>query len=175
MKLPTTTYNLQANKGFTLIEVMIYVAIFSIVVGTLTTFALSMNSSRLRAQVMLEVNGQGASIVRTITQTVRNSTAITAPSAGNTAGALTLATSVSGTNPTSFSVTGETLYMTEGALSTVALTNNKVKLTNLVFTNLSRASTPGVVQMRFTLSNTASTTRVEQQYSVDFYGTAARR
>ncbi len=175
MNLQPTTYNLQPSRGFTLIETLIYVVIFSMVVGTLIAFALSMNSSRLRAQVMLEVNGQGTSMVRTITQAVRNSTGINAPTAGNTTSSLALATGVSGTNPTVFSVAGETLYVTEGTGSPIALTNNKVKVTNLVFTNLSRASTPGVVQARFTLSNTASATRVEQQYSVDFYGTAGIR
>lgn len=163
------------HKGFTLVETLVYVAIFVMFVGGITTFAVQLQSSRLRAQIMLEVNGQGNSIVRSIGQTIRNAQAINAPTAGTSASSLSVATGNPVTNPTVFSQSGEVLYVTEGAGSPIALSNNNVRLTHLTFTNLSRVSTPGVVQFRFTLQNTASTTRAEEQYAIDFYGTAAIR
>ncbi|MEI6843152.1 MAG: type II secretion system protein [bacterium] len=167
--------SIQKNSGFTLIETIIYVAIFGMVIVGLAEFALSLNSYRMRTQVMLEVSDQGASLVRTITQSVRNGTAINSPVVGNSAGVLSIATASSSTNPTTFSASGEVLYMVEGTSSAVALTNNKVKVSNLVFSNTSRPATHGTVLVRFTLSNTASTTRAEEQYSVNFYGTATIR
>ena len=166
---------LYKNKGFTIIETLIYVAIFSIIVGALSSFVLSINSSRLRAQILFEVNDQGTNIVRIISQTIRNGQSINMPTSGSTAASLSVATANVVTNPTIFSVVDEILYITEGSGSPIALTNNKVKISNVIFTNLSRSGTPGVVEIRFTLSNIASAIKVEQQYAVDFYGTASIR
>jgi type II secretory pathway pseudopilin PulG len=166
---------LKTNKGFTLVETLVYTAIFVIMVGGIATFATNIQSSRLRMQTLLEVNDQGNSIVRTIGQAIRNADSINSPTIGSNDSSLDLATLDIGTNPTNIYQTGETLYITEGGNDPVALSNNKVQVTNLTFSNLSRPSTPGVIQFRFTLKNTASAIKAEQQYSVDFYGTASIR
>jgi prepilin-type N-terminal cleavage/methylation domain-containing protein len=163
----------KVNKGFTLIETLVYVAIFAIMIGAITIFASNIQASRLRMQILLEVNDQGNSIVRTITQTIRNADSITSPTIGNNSSNLSLASLDISKNPTAISESGDILYITEGVGSPIALSNNKVKMTNLTFSNLSRPSTPGVIQFRFTLKNIDSAIKAEQQYSVDFYGTAS--
>lgn len=161
----------QRHSGFTLIETLIYIAIFSMLVGAFATFALSINSSRLRTQDILEVNEQGAGLVRIITQSIRNTETIGTPSVGESGEMLIVGES----DPTIFSLNNGTMFVEEGTSPAIALTNNKVKVSNLVFSNLSRPLTPGVVQIRFTLSNIPSSTQGGRQYSVDFYGTAAIR
>lgn len=163
------------NKGFSLVEAIIYIAIFTIVLGALITFMLNINSSRLHSQTMLEVKGQGADLLRLITTTIKNSTAINSPGTGISSGVLSLASGDNNKNPTVFSEDGEALYITEGANSALALTNNKVRITNLSFTNVSKTNTKGVIQIRFRIQNTASQTLPEQQYAIDFYGSASIR
>lgn len=165
----------QKNIGFTLVETLIYVAIFAMLVGGIATFASNVQSSRLRSVLWFEVNGQGNSIIRTITQSIRNSESINSPAQGNNGSSLSLSMTSPSADPTAFSLTGDTLYITEGGGSPVALSNNKVKVSNLTFSNLSRSTTPGVVQVRFTLSNAAIAGFAEDVYSVDFYGSAALR
>ena len=165
--------NLQ--KGFSLIEMVIYIAVFAVFVGALITFLLNINSTRLHAQIVLEVNGQGASLMKTLTLAVKSATAINSPGTGVSSGVLSINTANSQTTPTVFSEDGETLYITEGTGTAMALTNNKVKLTDLTFTNVSQAGTPGIIQIRFTISNTASKTSTYEQYSTNFYGSSSLR
>lgn len=174
-KIMKIKFKLQKNKGLTLIEILVYTAIFIMVVGSIALFASNLQSSRIRAQIILEVNDQGTSIVRSITQAIRNGSAINSPTTGSSDASLSIANIDPAINPIIFSQIGDVLYVTEGVASPVALSNNKVKVSNLVFNNLSRSSTPGIVQFRFTLENTDSATRAEEQYSVDFYGSASIR
>jgi len=165
----------QRSQGFTLVETLIYTAIFVMLVSALAVFASNLNSSRLRAQIILEVNDQGTSIVRTVGQAIRNAQSINSPTIGNSASSISVATVNPATNPTVFSQIGETIYMTEGAGNPIPLSNSKVRLTNLTFTNLSRSSTPGVIKFSFTMQNTAGTSRAEEQYQINFYGSATIR
>ena len=165
----------EKEKGFSMVEMIIYIAIFAIFVGALITFSLNINSSRLRSQMMLEVKDQGADLMRTLTTSIKNATVINNPGTGVSSGVLSINTSNLQTTPTIFSEDGEALYITEGTSSPIALTNNKVKLTNLTFTNVSQSSTPGIIKIRFTISNTASKSSPAEQYSVDFYGSSAVR
>jgi prepilin-type N-terminal cleavage/methylation domain-containing protein len=161
--------NMNSQKGFTLIEILIYVAIFSMIVGALFAFSFSFDGSRLQSQLMLEVNDQGTSLIRTITQSIRGAVLVDTPMVGAIAETLSINTKNPISNPTVFFINNEALYVSEGASAQIALTNNKVKITNLVFSNVSRPATPGVIRIRFTLANK------EGKYSVDFYGTAAIR
>lgn len=163
------------NQGFTLVETIVYIAIFAIVAGALVTFILNINSSRLHSQTMLEVKGHGADLMRTLTTAIKNATAINSPGTGSNSGVLSINTPDVTKNPTVFSANGEALFITEGVNTALALTNNKVKITNLTFTNLTRTGTKGVIQIRFKIQNTAQQTLPEQQYGIDFYGTATLR
>lgn len=163
------------QKGFSIVEMIVYIAIFALFVGALVTFTLNINSSRLHSQIMLEMKDQGADLIRTLTTSIKNATAINTPGTGISSGVLSINTSSPSTTPTVFSEDGEALFVTESTGSAVALTNNKVKITNLTFTNVSRVGTPGIIQIRFTISNTASKTLAAEQYSVNFYGSSAVR
>lgn len=154
------------KRGFTLIEMLLYVAIFTIFVGSLFSFLTMMTSSRLNNQYLLEVNNQGNQAIRVITQTIRNANSINSPGISGSASSLSLETVNSATNPTVFSSSGGVLYITEGSGSPIALTNDKVSISNLLFLNLSKVNTPGSIQVRFTLS-TNSNSVIK---TIDFYG-----
>jgi len=158
------------NTGFTLIETLVYVAIFSIFVGSLVYFLNLMTTSRINNQITLEVNNQGNDVIRIITQSVRNADNIDSPLISSTSSSLELLTSNPTTSPTIFSEIDGVLYITEGGGSPVALTNNKVAISNLVFSNLSLPGTPGSIQVRFTMSSIVSNPNYINKL-VNFYGT----
>lgn len=158
------------NTGFTLIETLVYVAIFSIFVGSLVYFLNLMTTSRINNQRTLEVNNQGNDAIRIITQSVRNADSINNPSVSSTSSSLELLTSNPTTSPTIFSEIDGVLYITEGGGSPVALTNNKVAISNLVFSNLSLPGTPGSIQVRFTMASIVSNPNYINKL-VNFYGT----
>jgi type II secretory pathway pseudopilin PulG len=158
-------------KGFSLVETIVYVAIFSVLAGALVLFSSSLVSTRLHSQAVLEVNDQGSSAIKTITQKLRDASSVNSPTIGNMASSLSLVTYSPVKNPTAFSENGGVLYITEGSGSPVALTNNKVVVSNLIFSNFSRPNTPGIINVSFTITSI----NANNQYAVSFDGSGALR
>lgn len=164
------------KRGFTLIEVVLYVAIAGMVVFALGFLVKESGETRLRQRVMAEVEQQGLLISDHISQAIRNAASITTPSAGNTTSSLTLAYADVLKNPTVFDVSADAVQITEGAESPIPLTNTRVLVTDFSFHNLSLASTPGSVQFSFTLNYVLSSDDATRfQYSRTFYGAASLR
>lgn len=167
--------NILTKQGMTLIETLIYVAIFSIFIVALASFAININSSRISGQIIFDVNDQGSQVINVITQSLRNASTTTIPAIGTSSSTLSITTTVPAQNPTIFSLINGVLYIKEGANNSVALTNNKVTVSNLVFSDLSQPLKPKTVQIRFKISNSASSTKPEEQYSLNFYGSGSLR
>ena len=166
---------LKFKNGFTLIETLIYVVIFTIFVISMVTFSSSMTSSRLHNQMVLEINDQGSKIMKIITQTIRNASQINSPTIGNSALNLNIVTELPITNPTIFSESNGVLYVTEGVGNPIALTNNKVIVSNLNFSNFSRPDTPNIIKVSFKLTSTALDSSPGGTYSFTFNGSGTLR
>lgn len=162
------------KKGISLVETIIYVAIFGMIVTSFVSFGSSMTTTRLHNQTTLEINDQGQKIMKIITQTIRNASGVNSPTIGNTASNLSLAMYSSPINPTVFSSSGGVLYITEGVGGAIALSNNKVIVSNLTFSNFSRSSTPDVIKISFKL-DPVSTGGIGGNYSFTFNGSAQLR
>ncbi|MBT6067808.1 prepilin-type N-terminal cleavage/methylation domain-containing protein, partial [bacterium] len=78
------------KKGFTLVELILYVAIGSIILLIITSFFQTNLSSRAKVKSITEVDQQGAYLMQTITQTIVNAEAINSPSIGTSATTLSL-------------------------------------------------------------------------------------
>lgn len=170
--------NTPHQRGFTLIELLLYVAIVSTLLGALATFFSLSLSARVKNQSIAEVNQQGAAILERFATTVRAANGITSPTAGTTASSLTLAVTTPALTPTIFDASSGSpaaFQIKEGGASAIPLTNNKVALSDLSFKNLSRASTPGAIQISFTLSRVNSSGRNEYDYQKTFTTTVALR
>ena len=166
--------NYKKNIGISLVETIIYVAIFSMIVTAFVSFSNSMTTTRLHNQMDLEVNDQGQKIMKIITQTIRNSSGVNSPTIGNVSSNLSLVTYQTSLNPTIFSNVGGVLYVSEGGGSQIALTNNKVIISNLIFSNLSLPNTGDVIRVSFILSSVTSG-GLAGSYSFTFNGSAQLR
>ncbi len=164
-----------ASKGFTLIELLLYVSISAVLLLALSLFLSTLLEARVKTQVMAEVDGHGAQVMHLITQTVRNAEGVTSPTTGSAASTLTLDVIAGASDPTVFDLSGEVIRIAEGAGSAATLTNSRVTASGLSFSNLSRASTPGVVRIMFTLTAVNTTGRNEYDYTKTFYGSASLR
>ncbi len=169
--------NLEHNikQGFTLIEMLVYTAIFSVMIFALVAYMSTLSQSQIRNQAVLEVNDQGVQALRVITQNLRNATVINSPTLGTSANSLSVNTTSAGTTPTLFTLSGGILYLTQGTNAAVALTNNKVTVSNLSFSNVSRPSTFGTVKVSFTLTSITNSSKAEYNYSNTFYGSGTLR
>src|SRR5688572_31225940 len=108
------------QKGFTLIELLLYIVMVAVLLTSVTAFFGITIEARIKNQSINEVEDQGAAAMEQITQTIRNATSITVPTAGNTAASLTLVVPTAGLSPTVFSLSGTTLQIQEGAGAPVA-------------------------------------------------------
>lgn len=164
-----------SQKGFTLIELLLYVSIASTILLVSTLFMQTLLESRVKNQTIAEVEQQGLQVMQQITQTVRNAENITSPSVGNSASSLTLDVVNASDDPTVFDLSGDTIRVSEGVGSPVALTNSRVTATSLNFQNLSRADTPSIVRISFTLTHVNPEGRQEYNFEKTFYASASLR
>lgn len=146
-------YKKNKNTGMTLIEMIIYVSIFSMVVISFISFQSNMTATRINNQRILEINDQGQKIMKIITQTIRNSNNVNTPTVGNSSDSLNLNMYDVNINPTIFSNLDGILYIQEGGGPSIALNNNKAILSNLNFSNFSSSGTADIIKISFTLSS----------------------
>lgn len=167
---------MRRQDGFTLLELIIYVAIFATMIGAVVGLALASTAEKTRGQITADINYQGEAVMALMTQTIRQATAVNTPSAGNSSGNLSLSMTNSLVNPTTFALVhdvSDRLQIGEGTPAiTNNLTNTRAKLSGLTFTNMSLESTKGSILIKFTLSYNSTSVRQELTYSKTFYGAA---
>jgi type II secretory pathway pseudopilin PulG len=162
------------QQGYTLIELLLYVAIMGTLLTTVTYFFGTVASARVKDQTVLEVNDQGVALMDYITQTIRNATSITAPTIGTTGSSLTLVVPTGALSPTvinAISLPG-IIQVKEGAGAAIPLISNDVQVNSLTFKNLSRTGTPGIIQVNFVLARVNPSNMNEFDYQKSFIGTA---
>ncbi len=175
MKLQTNNYKLQTNSGLTLIELLLYVAISSVLLLVISFFLFTLLQSRIKNQTIAEVEQQGLQVVQVITQTARNATGINTPGDGTSGSSLSLGVIAGVNDPSVFDSSGGVIRIKEGAGSAVALTNSRVSVSSLTFQNLSRNNTLGTIRVQFTLTHINSAGRNEYSFSKTFTGSATLR
>ena len=70
-------YYSQKNNGYTIIEMLLYIAIFSLIIGSILSIAMSIANQRIQNQITQEVDYQGNLAITNITQNLRNASTIT--------------------------------------------------------------------------------------------------
>lgn len=163
------------KKGFTIVELLLYIGIVSVIVFSLSIFVTLVISVRTKNQTVLLVEQEGAAIMQNITQTIRNSSAINQPLAGATGATLSLEELNSSLNPTVFDLSNGALRIKEGTSQPIDLSSSMVTVSGLSFSNLTRTGTFGTVRVQFTISRNNPNNRNEYDYSQIFYGTASIR
>ncbi len=162
-------------KGFTLVELVLYVSISSILLLTISVFLGTLIESRIKNNTLAEVDQQGVQAMQILTRTLRNAEGIITPTVGNTSSSLTLDVFTSVDDSTVFDLLGGQLRITEGSGDAVPLTNTSVVVSDLIFENLSKDNTSGVVRVEFTLTYDNSLGRSEYNFSKSFFTSASLR
>ena len=166
----------QSQKGFTLVELVLYVSICSILLLTLSTFLTFLLGARIRSQAITEVNQQGFQVMNLITQTIRNGRSIQVPTNGVSSSTVSITTGNALLNPTVFSISSTTLLIKEGPAASIPLTNSRVRASSLVFSNVSSGSTTEkIIRISFSLDYVNLGGRGEYSFTRTFNGSATLR
>jgi prepilin-type N-terminal cleavage/methylation domain-containing protein len=163
------------KRGFTLIEVLLYMAVSSVIIFTLASVLYILTPAQAKNRTVIEVEEQGLFVTQEIIKRIREAEGVTAPSAGVSAATLTLDTASTSTDPVVFTLSSGVLQLEEAGGGAVSLTNDRVTVSGLSFSNLSKADTPGVVSFEFTLTHINPELRNEFDYEQIFRGSASLR
>lgn len=167
---------LRSQKGFTLVEMVLYVAICSILLITISVFLSFLLGARVRSQAITEVNQQGFQVMSLLTQTIRNGRSIQTPSIGLASSTMSLTTGNALINPTLFYISSTTMKIKEGSQGEISLTNKRVRISGLVFQNVSSSSsTEKIMRISYTVDYINPTGRDEYSFSKTFNGSATLR
>ncbi len=144
------SYKVKA-RGFTLIEILVYIAIFAVsatfLVGILTVVLKIQNKQGSAT----EINQQISFVNNTIQRLVQNASLID-NATGMPSATLNLRTSQTSLDPTKIFFSNNVIYLQEGKSSAVALTSSNVKVDNFLVTKYENPGGPAVVQIDLTLS-----------------------
>jgi len=157
------------KKGFTLIEVLLYIAIVTIIMSAFIIFAWNAVILGAKNNTQQELFAQGRIVSERILSEIRNATDINTGTSNFDVDLATNATyqlSIADTapnNPTIFTVVSGTLMVKQGAAAAIALHSTTIKVTSLVFTNYS-SSDGKTKNVGYVLTLAQTSTSASQEY-----------
>jgi len=164
---------LKNKKGFTLVELLLYIAIVGVLVGSVGATFLLYSNGKTKAKVIADVEYSGNYTSRLIEQTIRDASSIVSPATSTASGTMSLAMASSTLNPTVFKVISNRLYITEGVGSAIPLTPALYTISSSTFINSSKPNSSGSVSYSFTMGNISNNNNFSYQQT--FYGSATIR
>jgi len=143
---------MKSKKGTTLIEVLLYTMITGFFVTTISLFAWSAISAKDKNDSIAKVNDSTQIVIEEITKSIRNADSVIIPAnQGESSDTLTLHYA-DGTVRT-FTVTEGKVIM-QHLSDSYKISSDQTTINSLNFQNISRPSTPGIIQIQLKISRT---------------------
>ncbi len=161
------------KKGFVLTDVLLYVALSSVLLVVIVSFLAVILESRVKNSVVAEIEQQGRVALNIILKEVREGEDIVNLSRGESDSTLLID---KGEEEIEF-VFDETegiLWVVKGE-EEIVLIGGEIRVEEVSFSNLSRSNSFGIVRAEITLSYRSESARVEYDYSKKFIGSASLR
>lgn len=146
------TPSIRTKRGFTLLESILYISIFSVMVLLLGRIGIDMLLSRAKTHALETVGTNTSFLMEQIARDIERSAGITMPVAGNTATTLSLSMNDPDEDPVVFTIASSTIYRTAGSGKAIRLSSSAVDIDALTFTNISYPDTPGTVRTVMTIA-----------------------
>lgn len=152
-----------ARSGFTLIEVIFFMAVFSMVMVVMLPLLFSATETRLRQQTIALVEDNGAQVIQNLTRRARNAERIMKPASGSTGAVLVLQHASGALHPVIFGVQTGSLIVIERDAKRM-LTSDQVAVLDFVVRNTSVSAEQQSFTYSFRISRTI---RLEQPHTYD--------
>ena len=157
-----------------MIEMVLYIAVVTVVISALGFFTAESYNIRARNQIITEVEQQGILVAKNISSAIREAETVVEPLVGTSSGTLWITSIEPLKNPTFFSLSDQAIFVSEGGASPIALTNSRVIVSDLNFKNLALPDTSDSIEFVFTLTYQNPNNYAVYDYSQTFYGAANR-
>ncbi|TAN58382.1 prepilin-type N-terminal cleavage/methylation domain-containing protein [Patescibacteria group bacterium] len=144
-----------ARRGFSLVELIMYLAIIGSLVGVVVGMFVSFNRLRVKSESQTELSQNARSAVERLRQEIVKAVSVDSPSAGSSANALNL---VMASSWTCFRINANILEMSEGGSGACSgswnpITSSKVGITNSdIFTRIDNNGAKSTIQIKLTLT-----------------------
>lgn len=165
----------RSSAGFTLVELLLYIALAGILLTAFTAFSTLVIRSRIKHQSVSEVEEQSTQLMYFITQAIRNSEEVATPAPGANSNTLSITVTSSAHNPTVFDLAAGAVRITEGTNTPIILTSPLITISDLQFSNLPLGVTSGTVRIRFTARRVNPNNVNEYDFTKVFTGAAGIR
>ncbi len=171
-QIQNTMHKIQrTERAFTLVETLIYIGIVGAVVSAFVGFSLSVSDSRNKTYVAQEVQANARFAVDIISKKIKASNGINIASStfNSDPGVLSLEMADITLNPTVFdlSVDDGILRITQGTSTPIMVVSDEVRVSNLVFTNLTASSSKENIKIEITVEFNDDSGDKELEYSQD--------
>lgn len=141
-------------NGYTLIEVLIYTAIFVVFVGGMMLLAISMLTASQRANTQVEVADNSRFMIQKLQRVLQGASAINSPAVGASAASLSLNTATASWNPFVIDVVSGSLRFKKGSAAPIPITNSMVAVSSISFRNYSfSANTRNTIRFKAKVSS----------------------
>ena len=144
----------QANeKGFTLMEILVYIGIFTIVMTYIIGFSLEIVRNRIKNEAMQAVEENARFALGRMVQELKEASSVNTGASvfGVHPGVLTLVMPQAWKNPTVYDVVGGKLRLTYGTNDPVFVTSENLNVKKLKFYNYSVPGYPQNIKIDLTL------------------------
>ncbi len=160
------------RDGFTLVELLLYIAIVAGLLLAVATVTINMLRGSARLEAIQTISQNARLGLARIELAVGNATTVTTPTFGTTSTMLVLQTGVTSTNPTMIGVSNGVLEMKEGTTASTTIMMGSVRVSNILFRNLSASSTLASIRIELAVSSTFAGVTSTLGEGEIFYGTA---
>lgn len=158
-----------APSGFTLIELMVYIALIAGILLGATGVAWSVINSRTKAHVVQEVQQNGRFIIEKITQSAHAANSINTPTRGNSGSTLSLQMQDGALDPIIITTSGNNITRSVAGGTAVQLNSDSVTVSTFSATNQSSANgKTRNVDISLTLEHINPNNQQEWDYSETF-------
>lgn len=148
------------TKGFSLIELLIYVSIFVATSVFMVSILIIYTQLHVRQSSVNNVNAQISFVNNAVQRLVRESSVIDMTS-NVTTSTLTLRMASSTLDPTLVYLSNDTVYLKEGSYDELPLTDSKVKVNDFSVTKYENPGGHALVQIHLTISYDAQASRAK--------------
>ncbi|OIN89829.1 hypothetical protein AUJ40_01215 [Candidatus Berkelbacteria bacterium CG1_02_42_45] len=139
------------RRGTTLIEVLLYTILVAFFIVLVTSYASNISSGKVKNDATAEVNDNAQIVTLEITSAIRNAkSTVTPENQGETSSVLIVTTAED--QRVTFDLAGGRLRVAKNGGLPIEITSTKVEVSNLVFSNLTRAGTEGNVRVQMQIS-----------------------
>lgn len=143
------------QKGFTLIETILYIALVTFILVTISMFLIHILNAQVKTRAISQVLASATLVQDRLSEAVRHADGINvgASTFGVDPGVLSLDMVDGARSPTVFSLSADDgqLMISEAGGAATALTSDDVKIKTLLFENLTTADDVGIIQVQFTI------------------------